>query len=228
MTWDILLERQTAAIENRACKEFLEGYQAFDGLLDSFPNIDELSNKLEKMTGWRAVPVSGLLEYNQYFQHLANKIFPVASFLRNIEHLDYIPEPDAWHDIFGHLPLLTNPIYSRFVATLSRQIVLADETQRQHLNNLYWYTIEVGLCQENGQSRAYGAALLSSFHEIQYALSDKPNIHLLDLGIVSKLTVKIDEIQNNLYEIPFFDFLEDLTEKIDKLIIPTLPSLQRC
>jgi phenylalanine-4-hydroxylase len=213
MTWDILLERQIIAIENRACKEFIEGYQAFDGLLDSFPNIEKLSNKLEKMTGWTVVPVSGLLEYDKYFQHLANKVFPVANFLRDIEHLDYIPEPDAWHDIFGHLPLLTNPIYSRFVETISQQILLADDAKRQCLNNLYWYTIEVGLCQENEQYRAYGAALISSFHEVQYALSDQPNVHSLDLEVVSKLTVKIDEIQNNLYKIPCLNFLEELTEK---------------
>lgn len=216
MTWDILLKRQIAAIENRACKEFIEGYQAFDGLLDSFPNIGKLSNHLEKITGWRALPVPGLLEYDEYFRYLANKVFPIANFVRDIEHLDYIPEPDAWHDIFGHLPLLTNPIYSRFIAVISRQILLADDAQRKLWNNLYWYTIEVGLCQENGQSRVYGAALISSFHEIQYALSDKPNVHSLDLGIVNKLNVKIDEIQNNLYEIPFFDFLEDLTARIDK------------
>ncbi len=227
MAWDILLERQMTAIENRACKEFIEGYQAFDGLIDSFPNIEKLSNHLEKITGWRAVPVPGLLEYNEYFRYLANKVFPVANFVRSIDNLDYIPEPDAWHDIFGHLPLLTNPIYSKFVATLSRQIILAPPEQRQLLNNLYWYTVEVGICKENGQNRVYGAALISSFHEIQYALSGKPNIHPLDLGIVNKLSVKIDEVQNNLFEIPFFDFLEDLTERIDKFIVPPLPLLQR-
>lgn len=226
MTWNILLQRQIPAIENRACKEFIECIETFNILFDSFPNIEKLSNHLEKITGWRVVPVPGLLEHNKYFWYLANKVFPVANFIRDIEHLDYISEPDGWHDIFGHLPLLTNPIYSKFVATLSRKIILADEAQRQLLNNLYWYTVEVGLCQENGQRKVYGAALISSFYEIQYALSSKPNVHPLDLGIVSKLNVKIDEIQNNLYEIPCFDFLEDLTEKIEKSIVSPLTLLQ--
>lgn len=226
MTWNILLERQISAIEGRACKEFIECIEKFNPFFDSFPNIEELSDYLDKIAGWRLIQVPGLLEHNEYFQYLANKVFPVANFIRDIEHLDYISEPDSWHDIFGHLPLLANPIYSNFIATLSQKIILGDEAQRQILNNLYWYTIEVGLCQENGQRKVYGAAVISSFYEIQYALSDKPNIHLLNFDGISKLNVKIDEVQHNLYEIPCFDFLQELTEKIEKSAVPYLTLLQ--
>ena len=214
MIWQQLFKRQLRVLKGRACQEFMTGLEMIEELIQSFPEVEKLSDKFEKITKWKLVPASGLLESEEYFARLANREFPVANFLRDIEHLDYLSEPDAWHDVFGHLPLLTNPVYSKFVETISQKIVLTKGIERQRLDSLYWYTVEVGICQENGQSKAYGAALLSSFIEIQEALSKKAKIHPFNWKTVTQSEVKIDELQNDLFEIPSFNFLEQLSSSI--------------
>ncbi|MBV9389913.1 MAG: hypothetical protein JOZ78_26105 [Chroococcidiopsidaceae cyanobacterium CP_BM_ER_R8_30] len=221
MIWNQLLTRQLRVIEGRACREFITGLQAIEHLIQSFPDIENLSEKFEKITNWKLAPVSGLVESEEYFTHLANREFPIANFLRDLDQLDYLAEPDAWHDVFGHLPLLTNPTYSKFVETISQKIILTQGVQRQYLDSLYWYTVEVGVCQENGQRKAYGAALLSSFTEIQDALSEKPKVHPFDWQLVTQSAVKIDEFQNNLFEISSFNFLEELMKQLDRAVLVT-------
>nr|WP_293117935.1 hypothetical protein [Moorena sp. SIO4G3] len=215
-TWRLLYDRQCQMLEGRACQEFVEAVQKIQPLIYNLPNLELLSEQLYSYSGWRIFPVDGLVPSDDFFNLIGNRYFPVATFIRSGEDLDYSPLPDMWHDIFGHLPLLFNSsVYREFLENIAREIYQAsDPDYKKTLENLFWYTIESGVCQENGELRVYGSSQLSSFNEISYALSEQVTVVPLEEVDIGIFSINIHTVQTTIFKIPCFDYLGQIDFKL--------------
>lgn len=169
--WHDLVTRQLACIEGRACKAYTDGLQLLDLPRDNAPQLEEINRVLMPTTGWQCVAVPALINFDRFFALLANRQFPVATFLRRREEFDYLQEPDFFHEIFGHCAMLTNPAFAKFTQTYGQLGLKANPTDRVYLARLYWFTVEFGLLREPQGVRIYGGGILSSPGETLYALS---------------------------------------------------------
>ncbi len=219
-TWKALFDRQSDILQGKACQEFIYGLEQLKYIIQELPNLNTVSDEIYKILGWRLYPVTGLLDNKDYFRLISQKHFPVAVFIRDSQTIDFSPYPDMWHDIFGHLPFFFSPVYRDFVEYISEKIVTVNEDFRKQIGSLYWYTIEAGVCQENGERRVYGASQVSSFHEIAYAISNEPTVLPFDLQSILNLEVRNEEMQTTLFELPSFDYLSvvkaDIEKQLDK------------
>jgi phenylalanine-4-hydroxylase len=207
--WDRLYRRSNAVLEGRACDDFLAMTKAL-ALSDSgIPDMEKLSDRLEKITGWRVVPVAGLVPDEVFFNHLANRRFPAGAFIRSEEELDYLQEPDIFHDIFGHVPLLANPVFADFMVAYGKGGQRAMQLgQLANLARLYWYTVEFGLIRTPAGLRIFGAGILSSVAECEFALeSSSPNRIAFDLERVMRTKYAIDDFQQTYFVIESFEKL---------------------
>jgi phenylalanine-4-hydroxylase len=217
--WQTLIERQTPALQNAACDSYINAleWMSFPG--DRIPQCAEVSKKTQKNSGWSVTPVPALISFDRFFNLLANQQFPVASFIRSPEELDYLQEPDIFHEVFGHTPLLTDPQFAHFTHTYGLAGVGATRKERVMLARLYWFSVEFGLIKTANGNRAYGAGLVSSIGELQYALSNKPIVKAFDLLEVLRTPYRIDIYQPIYFVIESFDQLFDLTLSEVKLAI---------
>ncbi|AZO10380.1 MULTISPECIES: phenylalanine 4-monooxygenase [unclassified Mesorhizobium] len=209
--WRTLCDRQTKLTRRLAHRSYLDGVDAL-GLLDKIPDFEEISDKLRKLTGWEIVAVPGLIPAGPFFDHLASRRFPVTNWLRTQKELDYIVEPDMFHDFFGHVPILTQPVFADFMQMYGQKaedvIALGGD---EMITRLYWYSAEYGLIQEPGQPvKAFGAGLMSSFTELQFAVESKDAHHVpFDLETVMRTGYEIDKFQRAYFVLPSFDVLRD-------------------
>ena len=209
--WRTLCDRQTKLTERLAHRSYLDGVAAL-GLLERIPDFDEVSDALRRLTGWEIVAVPGLIPAEPFFDHLANRRFPVTNWLRSKEELDYIVEPDMFHDFFGHVPILTQPVFADSMQMYGRtagQVIAAGGAEM--ITRLYWYTAEYGLMREPGQPlKAFGAGLMSSFTELRFAV-ESPDAHHVpfDIETVMRTTYEIDKFQRAYFVLPSFDALRD-------------------
>ncbi len=214
--WRQLFERQREVLPGRACDEFLEAQDALHMSADTIPRFDELNQVLGKKTGWQLIGVEGLLPETVFFDHLANRRFPVTWWIRKPEQIDYISEPDLFHDLFGHVPLLVNPIFADYMEAYGRGGMKAHELGEAALLNLtrlYWYTVEFGLIRQNGELRIYGSGIVSSKGESIYSLeSDAPNRIGFDLERIMRAQYRIDTFQQTYFVIDDFKQLMDATQ----------------
>ncbi|TIT23640.1 MAG: phenylalanine 4-monooxygenase [Mesorhizobium sp.] len=215
--WRTLCDRQTKLTRKLAHHSYLDGVAAL-GLLDKIPDFGEVSEKLRKLTGWEIVAVPGLIPAQPFFDHLANRRFPVTNWLRTQKELDYIVEPDMFHDFFGHVPILTQPVFADFMQMYGKKadsvIALGGD---EMITRLYWYTVEYGLMREPGQPlKAFGAGLMSSFTELQFAVEGGDAHHVpFDLETVMRTGYEIDKFQRAYFVLPSFDALRDAFETAD-------------
>ncbi|MER8972562.1 MULTISPECIES: phenylalanine 4-monooxygenase [unclassified Mesorhizobium] len=215
--WRTLCDRQTKLTRKLAHHSYLDGVAAL-GLLDKIPDFGEVSEKLRKLTGWEIVAVPGLIPAAPFFDHLANRRFPVTNWLRTQKELDYIVEPDMFHDFFGHVPILTQPVFADFMQMYGKKadsvIALGGD---EMITRLYWYTVEYGLMREPGQPlKAFGAGLMSSFTELQFAVEGGEAHHVrFDLETVMRTGYEIDKFQRAYFVLPSFDALRDAFETAD-------------
>jgi phenylalanine-4-hydroxylase len=213
--WDTLFQRQRELLPGRACKEFMEGVERF-GLGDGgIPKFSELNKVLREATGWEVVAVEGLLPDEVFFDHLANRRFPVSWWIRKPDQLDYLSEPDLFHDLFGHVPLLLNPVFADYMQAYGRGGMKAFAIGPEALMNLtrlYWYSVEFGLINTDEGMRIYGAGIVSSKGESIYALdSAAPNRIGFDLERVMNTRYRIDTYQQTYFVIDSFDQLFQAT-----------------
>ena len=210
--WRKLYQRQAELIPGRACEEFITSLNAL-GAADSIPNFSSTSKALSKATGWTIVAVPGLIPEQTFFIHLANRRFPVTVWLRKPEEFDYIVEPDVFHDYFGHVPLLFNPIFADHMQEYGKGGLKAMQLGAlDQLSRLYWYTIEFGLIQTSAGLRAYGAGILSSGGEIQHCLEVSNSRHIaLNAERCMRTRYKIDSYQETYFVIRDFRQLFDDT-----------------
>ena len=213
--WRQLYERQRALLVGRASDEFLVAQDAMGMTPDAIPKFVELNDVLRAATGWELVGVEGLLPELTFFDHLANRRFPVTWWIRKPEQLDYLAEPDLFHDLFGHVPLLMNPVFADYMQAYGRGGVKAHGIGPEALVNLtrlYWYTVEFGLIQQADGLRIYGSGIVSSKGESIYCLdSDAPNRIGFDLERIMRTRYRIDTYQKTYFVIDSFDQLMQAT-----------------
>jgi phenylalanine-4-hydroxylase len=212
-TWRTLFHRQEALLPGRACEEFLAGMRALGTSAEAIPDFDRLSDTLERATGWRIVAVPGLVPDAVFFGHLARRRFPVTWWIRRPDQMDYLQEPDVFHDLFGHVPLLMNPVFADYMQAYGEGGLKAQQLgDLPHLARLYWYTVEFGLIRTPAGLRIYGAGILSSKSESIYSLeSPSPNRLGFDLFRVMRTRYRIDTFQKTYFVIDGFKQLFDAT-----------------
>ncbi|WP_406667253.1 phenylalanine 4-monooxygenase [Gallaecimonas sp. GXIMD1310] len=208
--WQTLITRQLDCIEGRACQEYIDGLKLLDLPKDRIPQLDEINAVLARTTGWQVAQVPALIPFDEFFRLLANKQFPVATFIRTREELDYLQEPDIFHEIFGHCPLLTNPDFAHFTHLYGQLGLAASKQDRVFLARLYWFTVEFGLVKTPQGLRIYGGGILSSPGETTYALeSDVPERHDFDIVDALRTPYRIDIMQ------PVYYLLENVHQLFD-------------
>ncbi|MEK6807056.1 MAG: phenylalanine 4-monooxygenase [Pseudomonadota bacterium] len=211
--WAELYARQEKAIQGKACDEFLQGLDLLKIPRERVPQLPEISARLRKQTGWEVAYVPALIPVNDFFQLLADRKFPAATFVRVREELDYLKEPDIFHEIFGHTPLLTHKYFADFTQTYGKLGLAASAEDQVFLERMYWFTVEFGLMQKTGGGlRIYGGGILSSIGETEYAFSSskaqRRRFNILD---VLRTPYRIDILQPLYYVIEDFRELYELT-----------------
>ncbi|WP_187335749.1 phenylalanine 4-monooxygenase [Novosphingopyxis iocasae] len=216
-TWDKLFARQREMLPGRASAEFLKGLDVLQLSKPGIPDFDELNERLMNATGWKVVAVPGLVPDDVFFDHLANRRFVSGNFIRRPDQLDYLQEPDIFHDVFGHVPMLADPTFADYMAAYGRGGKRALELGAlEKLARLYWYTVEFGLVREDDGLRIYGAGIVSSYGESEFALdSDSPNRIGFDLERVMRTKYRIDDYQQNYFVIDSFESLLQTTVETD-------------
>lgn len=215
--WDRLFDRQSALLPHRAVPEFLDGLDILRLTKAGIPDFEELSERLMKRTGWQVVAVPGLVPDRIFFEHLANRRFVAGRFIRSPAQLDYLEEPDVFHDVFGHVPLLAHPVFADYMQAYGEGGLKADALGSiDHLARLYWYTVEFGLMQKDDGLKLYGAGIVSSHAESLFALDDpSPNRIGFDLKRVMRTRYRIDDYQQTYFVIDSFEDLLAQTAAAD-------------
>jgi len=216
-TWDTLFARQATLLPGRASNAWLKGLDVLKLDKPGIPDFEALSERLMKLTGWQVVAVPGLVPDDVFFDHMANRRFVAGNFIRRPDQLDYLQEPDVFHDVFGHVPMLADPVFADYLAAYGRggQRALGLDALK-YLGRLYWYTVEFGLVAEPEGLRIYGAGIVSSFSESRFALEDpSPNRIAFDMARVMRTEYRIDDFQQNYFVIPSFEELLRQTVETD-------------
>jgi len=215
--WDRLFARQSAMLPGRASEAFLRGIDVLRLEKPGIPDYRELNARLTDATGWQVVAVPGLVPDDVFFDHLANRRFPAGNFIRTPEQLDYLQEPDVFHDVFGHVPMLADPVFADYMVAYGEGGLRSLQFDAlKQLARLYWYTVEFGLIREAGGLRIYGAGIVSSYAESVFALdSDSPNRIGFDLARVMRTDYRIDDFQQNYFVIDSLGQLLDTTVNTD-------------
>jgi len=207
--WDKLYQRQIDVLKGRAVDAFYTGLDALDLGSGGVPDLEVINPKLKALTGWEVVMVPHLVPDLVFFDHLANRRFPAGRFLRKANQLDYLEEPDIFHDIFGHVPLLTDPVFANFMQAHGKGGVRGHRRgMLDELARLYWYTVEFGLMETEEGLRIYGAGIVSSYGESVFSLDNpSPNRLQFDLERVMRTKYRIDDYQQSYFTIPSFKAL---------------------
>jgi phenylalanine-4-hydroxylase len=224
--WDQLYARQVAMLPGRAAQAFLRGLDVLKLSKPGIPDFAELNERLMALTGWSVVAVPGLVPDAVFFDHLANRRFVSGNFIRRADQLDYLQEPDIFHDVFGHVPMLADPVFADYMQAYGKGGMRSLGFGALHkLARLYWYTVEFGLVREAGDLRIYGAGIVSSYGESRFALEDaSPNRIEFDLMRVMRTEYRIDDYQQNYFVIPSFEELLRVT--VDSDFAPVYAALE--
>ena len=215
--WDRLFARQAEMLPGRASDAFLRGLDVLRLEKPGIPDFAELNQRLMAATGWQVVAVPGLVPDDVFFEHLANRRFVSGNFIRRADQLDYLQEPDVFHDVFGHVPMLADPVFADYMQAYGKGGLRSLGFGALHkLARLYWYTVEFGLVRENGALRIYGAGIVSSYGESIFALDD-PSPHRIgfDLERIMRTEYRIDDFQQNYFVIDSYDQLLRTTVDTD-------------
>lgn len=209
--WSELITGQKHVIENKASKEYLEGLDKINLATDHIPQFNEIDPILKSTTGWQCEPVPCLIDFDRFFTLLANKRFPVATFIRQRHDFHYVQEPDIFHEIFGHTVMLTNPAFAEFTQMYGKYALKASKADRVWLARLYWFTVEFGLIKEPSGIKIYGGGILSSPSETDYALSAIPELLPFDLITILRTPYRIDMKQKAYFVLDDIQQLFELT-----------------
>ena len=215
--WDQLFARQVDLLPGRASDAFLSGVDVLRLERPGIPDFAELNQRLMATTGWQVVAVPGLVPDDVFFDHLANRRFVSGNFIRRADQLDYLEEPDVFHDVFGHVPMLADPVFADYMQAYGKGGLRSLGFGALHkLARLYWYTVEFGLVRENGALRIYGAGIVSSYGESIFALDDdSPNRIGFDLERIMRTDYRIDDYQQNYFVVDSFEQLLSTTVETD-------------
>ena len=211
--WSLLYERRMDTLRDTGSRLFLEGAERIGLRADRVPDLSDVNARLDRLTGWNAVPVSGFIPAADFFGCLAQRRFPTTVTVRPLEQLDYLPEPDIFHDVFGHVPLHADPVFAAFLQRFGQVAARArTEEETQQMARLFWFTVEFGLVHERGATRVYGSGLISSAGDAHNALSDRCERRPFSLEAVIAQPFEIDHFQDVLFVVEDFSQLFDAVD----------------
>jgi phenylalanine-4-hydroxylase len=215
--WNTLFKRQSKLLKTHACKEITDGMEKLSICKEEIPKFSELNNILTKETGFSIVPVNGFIAEDLFFKLLSERKFPSTCFVRTFDKLDYLEEPDIFHDVFGHVPLLVNPIFADFMEEFGKKGMQSIEfNMLKFAATLYWFTVEFGLINSINGLKAYGAGIISSKDELIYSIeSNIPDRAKFDLIEVLNTSYRIDSLQTKYFVIEDFQELFDALKNLD-------------
>jgi phenylalanine-4-hydroxylase len=217
--WAELVGRVLPNVEKHAAHEYLEGFQIIGLQPDRLPNLAEITKRLGPRTGWSSTPVSGFLPAPAFFEMLANRLFPTTTWLRSRESLEYTPEPDIFHDVFGHVPMHAHRVFGDFLEHYGRVCAgVQDQEILEKLGRLFWYTVEFGLIRQDGKIKAYGSGVISSAGECEHVISGGCAIHDFSLDEVINTPVKVDELQKVLFAVSSFDQIYEAMHEAEQRV----------
>ena len=219
--WAELVHRRTPQIEEHACAEYLEGYNIIGIREDRIPNLAEISSRLRPRTGWSTTPVTGFLPARAFFEMLSLRHFPSTTWLRKRDSLEYTPEPDIFHDVFGHVPMHAHKVFADFLQYYGQLCLAAeDEHVLEQLGRLFWYTVEFGLIRQNGKLKIFGSGVISSHGESTSVIEGRIKVEPFDLDRVLATPVTVDEIHDVLFAIDSFDQMYEALMETEKRLTP--------
>jgi phenylalanine-4-hydroxylase len=215
--WAELVERVYPELEKHAAREYLEGFEIIGLQRDCLPHLGSISARLEPRTGWNSTPVSGFLPAPAFFEMLATRRFPTTTWLRSKDSLEYTPEPDIFHDVFGHVPMHAHAVFAGFLERYGRVCAAAqDETVLEKLGRIFWYTVEFGVIRQRGEIKAYGSGIISSHGECSNVMSGGCAIRDFTLDEVLRTPVKVDELHKLLFAVESFDQIYDAMDEAEQ------------
>ena len=222
--WSILYRRQIKNLPPIATQAYLDGIKKCGFVADHVPNFAEVNKALDKATGWKIYVVPGLIDNKPFFEHLSRKEFPATTWLRSKAQLDYLEEPDMFHDTFGHIPLLSEQFFVDYLQGLSEIILdhIDDPEAVERMARLYWYTVEFGLIKESEEIKIYGAGILSSAGESLYSLSDEATHVPYDPAVIMDTPYIKDKYQAQYFVIDSYEQLFNSLSDIKRLLRPAV------
>ena len=213
--WRELVERRMPQLQEHACAEYLEGFQLIGLQADKLPDLTAVSSRLQPRTGWQSTPVSGFLPADAFFEMLAARMFPTTTWIRGRDSLEYTPEPDIFHDVFGHVPMHAHPVFANFLEHYGKVcagLTSADALER--MGRLFWYTVEFGVIREQGKIKVYGSGLISSHGECTHVVERGSGVEIREFDLDKVLEEKVDtgNMQKVLYAIESFEQIYEATK----------------
>lgn len=221
-TWAELVSRRMPQLAEHACREYLDGFEQIGLRKDTIPNLAEVNKRLRPRTGWNATPVSGFLPPDAFFEMLAARQFPTTTWLRSRESLEYTPEPDIFHDVFGHVPMHAHPIFADFLQEYGRVCAgLKDKEKLERMGRLFWFTVEFGVIRQDGEIKIYGSGLISSHGESTHIFEGLkhgggPEIRDFNLDQVLDQQFLVSEMQKVLYAVDSFDQIYEAAQEAEE------------
>ena len=210
--WTELVSRRMPQLRQHACQEYLDGFHQIGLREDRLPNLSEVSALLQPRTGWQSTPVSGFLPGDAFFEMLAARMFPTTTWLRARESMEYTPEPDIFHDVFGHVPMHAHPVFGDFLQSYGQICSrLTDPEQLERMGRLFWFTVEFGLIRQDGEIKVYGSGLISSHGECTRVLAGGCEVKDFDLDAVLNQTFDTGAMQPVLYAVESFTQIYEAT-----------------
>src|SRR5271165_1370789 len=215
--WAELVRRRMPQLAEHACQEYLDGFHQIGLREDTIPDLAEVNRRLGPRTRWNATPVSGFLPPDAFFEMLAARQFPTTTWLRSRDSLEYTPEPDIFHDVFGHVPMHAHPVFADFLQHYGVVCAaLTDKEALEKMGRLFWFTVEFGVIRQKGSYRLYGSGLISSQGESTYVIEGGPEIRDFDVDQVLNQQFSTSEMQPVLYAVDSFDQIYEATREAEK------------
>jgi phenylalanine-4-hydroxylase len=211
--WAELVSRRMPQLQQYACREYLDGFTQIGLQQNQLPDLKAVSALLQPRTGWQSTPVSGFLPADAFFEMLAARMFPTTTWLRSRDSMEYTPEPDIFHDVFGHVPMHAHPVFADFLESYGKICAsLTDPQDLERMGRLFWFTVEFGLIRQNGEIKVYGSGLISSHGECSRVLAGGCEVKDFDLEAVLNQEFQTSEMQPVLYAVQSFDQIYKATK----------------
>jgi phenylalanine-4-hydroxylase len=218
--WAELVRRRMPQLRDHAAQEYLDGFQQIGLREDTIPNLAQVNRRLAPRTRWNATPVSGFLPPDAFFEMLAARQFPTTTYIRGRESMEYTPEPDIFHDVFGHVPMHAHPVFADFLQHYGRvcAALMGDKEKLEKMGRLFWFTVEFGVIRQHGKVKLYGSGLISSHGEGTHVIEGRPEIRDFDLDLVLNQKFLVSEEQKVLYAVDSFDQIYEAAQQAEMLL----------
>ena len=218
--WSELVSRRLPQVQEYACQEYLEGFEIIGLGTDRLPDFRAITERLQPRTGWSTTAVSGFLPGDAFFEMLAARKFPTTTWLRARDSLDYIPQPDIFHDVFGHVPMHAHPVFADFLQHYGSVCArIRDQQALERLGRLFWYTVEFGVTRRGGRIKVYGSGVISSHGECSNVIAGGCEVRDFDLDAILETPVKVDELQKVLFAIESFDQIYEAMHQAERKLV---------